>query len=75
MNFPGFTAENVLTEYDTHTRATKRTAVAARSFGSEISSIVRPAFVFPPPCALICRLCIKAGGDCIHLGGGRCLCE
>lgn len=26
------------------------------------------------PCATVCPTCESAGGDCIHLNGGRCIC-
>jgi len=71
MNIPGFAAEAAL--YNTTEHYHLGTAPNSVFRGSS-QTVVHPAIVFPPPCAKICRACIRAGGDCIHVGAGRCEC-
>jgi hypothetical protein len=69
MSIPGFTAEASVS------------AVRAE-FGAESVphlwqhrvSLVHPALWFGSPCGLLCRRCVQVGGDCIHIGNGRCVC-
>ena len=71
MHMPGFTAEASLYK----TAEPYAMGTAGRSVPQGFSHrVVHPAIVFPPPCGMICWACIAAGGDCIHVGGGRCLC-
>jgi hypothetical protein len=76
---PGFTAENALHENRGYYRAIVgvyamlRTSDSAQPFGLHNDSFVFPAFGLPS-CAILCSRCEEAGGICIHLGNGRCLC-
>jgi len=70
MRMPGFNAEASAAKAHVEFMTTD----AARPERQTTRAVISPAFQFGSSCGILCRRCVAAGGECIHLGNGRCIC-